>query len=457
MNELQSYNPDDYHINLTASVFVTLEGTTLRLQRPKVNVSKRAMWDEAMHNPTFVHQRHFELKGSRIFLEPAGLVRKRLWSKKYPICIALPNGKGKSSTDLKKETDLDSGGAAPAPKDSVTSSSDREKKLIAQASLDEDKIRSSERRERRLPEQRSFDETRLQQLSSEHVEIEHPLKDSNSSAKKLEVESEDDKSEKESLMGGYEFVTREECDTKILYLFGRTGREKEEWFRRFTAASQGTPWPTRLSDLVPRINAASAAAVEVAPPRAASPSRPTSPTEPPPPSLLLQKRHSSSSIDTLPSNKQHQRQGSADSATFSPPEPSSPVTDTPPTSTVPPTAAIKPCPNHNIHEAALCEYLRSMAVVLPAGKRGPRKSSRATSPVNGAPRERAETPPGGYGGGGGARERCEPHCVWVNTLITRCFWDFLREGYWNEHMKQKIQRKLSKIHVSNLPNDEYML
>ncbi|CAG5129894.1 unnamed protein product [Candidula unifasciata] len=91
MNELTNYRADDYHLNKTHSIFVSLEGSHLRLQRPKNVIPKRAMWDEVLPNPQFIHQRHFHLPGAKVFLLPHGLVRKRIWSKKYPICIALTN------------------------------------------------------------------------------------------------------------------------------------------------------------------------------------------------------------------------------------------------------------------------------------------------------------------------------------------------------------------------------
>lgn len=107
MNEITNYNPDDYHINHTYSVLVTLEGTTLRLQRPKVPVPRRAMYDEMITTAHFVHQRHFELKGSRVFLLPPGLIKKRVWSKKYPLCIALAETGTKSKHP--SESSVDSG------------------------------------------------------------------------------------------------------------------------------------------------------------------------------------------------------------------------------------------------------------------------------------------------------------------------------------------------------------
>lgn len=160
MNELTDYSPDDYHINKTHCVFVSLEGSHLRLQRPKNPIPKRAMWDEVLPKPQFIHQRHFDLPGSTVYLLPKGLVKKRIWSKKYPICISLAN-KGPSHEDVK-----------------------------------------------------------LKHICSEPVI--------------------GGKKEKLSDMG-FEIVTEEKCDHNILYLFARTGREKEEWFKRFAAAAGGKP------------------------------------------------------------------------------------------------------------------------------------------------------------------------------------------------------------------------
>ena len=165
MNEITSYNPNDYHINHTYSVFITLEGSKLRLQRPKTPVPKRAMHDENLGVAHFIHQRHFELKGSRVFLQPPGLVKKRVWSKKYPICLAL----AEAGTKIKNEGE--SSVDAPPAEDSVKSDM------------------------------------------------------------------------------GFELISEEKCDSSVLFLFARTGREKEEWYRRFVAATQGKPLPNAVLEM----------------------------------------------------------------------------------------------------------------------------------------------------------------------------------------------------------------
>ena len=101
MNEIGEYNLENYHINNTQSVHVYLDGTTLRLRKPRMGIPKRAMWDEETPKVNdFVHQRYFNLEGSRVFLMPPGLVKKRVWSKKYPICIALKKMGHKQMTDV---------------------------------------------------------------------------------------------------------------------------------------------------------------------------------------------------------------------------------------------------------------------------------------------------------------------------------------------------------------------
>lgn len=98
MNEIMDYETETYSINMTHSVHVHLEGTTLRLRRPKTNIPKRAMWDDPKNpNPQFIHQRHFDIEGGKILLLPPGLVKKRLWSKKYPICVALAKVRQKTA------------------------------------------------------------------------------------------------------------------------------------------------------------------------------------------------------------------------------------------------------------------------------------------------------------------------------------------------------------------------
>ena len=160
MNEITNYNPSQYHINQTFSIFVTLDGTKLRLQRPKNAVPRRGMHDEKLNTAVFIHQRHFELKGSRVLLQPPELIRKRMWSKKYPVCLAL---------------------------------AEKGTKTVPDALVDSSDIAETE--------------------------------------------------------SGFQVVSEEACDSSVLYLFARTSREKEEWYRRFQAATEGKPLPNAVLEM----------------------------------------------------------------------------------------------------------------------------------------------------------------------------------------------------------------
>uniref|UniRef100_A0A8C4EPX1 Testis expressed 2, like n=1 Tax=Dicentrarchus labrax TaxID=13489 RepID=A0A8C4EPX1_DICLA len=157
MNEIHDYDPETYHPALTHSVFATLEGSCLRLESPRTNISRRATYDERVHEATFVKSRSFQLAKSKVFLLPSVLARKRMWNPKYPICIQLAGGANSQG---------DEGGRS------------------------EDSQGEEPEAEPACP----------QQSSSKHVN---------------------------------------DLPT-TLYLFGRTGREKEEWFRHFLFASMDT-------------------------------------------------------------------------------------------------------------------------------------------------------------------------------------------------------------------------
>uniref|UniRef100_A0A8C9R130 Testis expressed 2 n=1 Tax=Scleropages formosus TaxID=113540 RepID=A0A8C9R130_SCLFO len=160
MNEIHSYDPETYHATLTHSVFVRLDGSTLRLSKPNRNISRRAMFNEPKPDVTYVSQKIYDLTDSKIYLVPPSLARKRVWNKKYPICIEL----GKQE-DFMSKAEADKG---------VTG--------------DEDGSGGGE-------------------------EIKRPP-------------------------GTQESMRLSAHKEQTLFLFGRTGREKEEWFRRILLASK---------------------------------------------------------------------------------------------------------------------------------------------------------------------------------------------------------------------------
>lgn len=297
MNEIVYYNPDNYHINKTHSINIHLEDTMLRLRRPKTNIAKRAMWDEpSMQTPKFIHQRHYDLKDSRVFLLPPGLVKKRIWSKKYPICIALAN------TSLKKE-DLD---------------------------------------KERTPDT-------------------------------------DD---------GFEIITEQKCDTGVLYLFARTCREKEDWYKRFDAASRGKPLPNHLAEIQRSLNA-------------------------------KRQHHKRSSSN---GNLKHQRHGSTDSTSS--------------TSSSSPTHEGDYCLGNEKDMELFGRYM---------GRLMPKEFQTQASPVHGNKNIDSVDAIGHH-----YTIDCEFQLLWLNALIGRCCWDFLHQKYWADKIMDKLQKKLAKIHVSIL-------
>ena len=66
MNEIQNYDPETYHATLTHSVFVRLEGSTLRLSKPNRNVARRATINEPKHDVCYVSQKIYDLSDSKV-------------------------------------------------------------------------------------------------------------------------------------------------------------------------------------------------------------------------------------------------------------------------------------------------------------------------------------------------------------------------------------------------------
>ncbi|KAA0725296.1 Testis-expressed protein 2 [Triplophysa tibetana] len=92
MNEMYAYDVETYHPSLMHSVYVTLEGPYLRLDYPHNNIPRWAAFDEPCYEMNFTRCRIFTLTGSKVFILPLALARKRVWNRKYPICIRLAEG-----------------------------------------------------------------------------------------------------------------------------------------------------------------------------------------------------------------------------------------------------------------------------------------------------------------------------------------------------------------------------
>ncbi|XP_021935700.1 testis-expressed protein 2 isoform X4 [Zootermopsis nevadensis] len=201
MNEYRNaYNPETYHLIDTESVYVRLEGTTLRISHTKLRIPKRAMWNERTHKLKFYHQRIYSIEHCTLKLLPDGLARRRLWSKKYPICIILNH-----NSKVRFEDILDS-----------HEKQDEESNHKDEVLLDElpDNLSSQHSKSETGPEE---DDT-YNQVSE--------VKDLNDTSD-IPVEESDD----ETFCHIDKYEVMEDC----LYLFARTDREKEDWYRRFAA------------------------------------------------------------------------------------------------------------------------------------------------------------------------------------------------------------------------------
>ncbi|XP_078135534.1 testis-expressed protein 2 [Sander vitreus] len=325
MNEIHDYDPETYHPALTHSVFAALEGSCLRLDSPRNNISRRATYDERVQETTFVKSRSFQLAKSKVFLLPSVLARKRMWNPKYPICIQL------AGTENCQE---DEGG------------------------------RSEESRGK----EPGAELASPQQSSSKHV---HDL-------------------------------------PTTLYLFGRTGREKEEWFRHFLFASVETEREKERDRQKPGRCVSRLGDPALAQSVNAQGNVPSS--------------RGSSGVDSC-----------EDDAPFTPPVPcihAAPVSQT----------------SSSTGGLSLLDYPGYMARLLateeftPLSRSG--ASSTATSPTfkGNCTCDLAEHP--------GMSQT-----AWANALIGRIFWDFLREKHWADVVSHKIQKKLSKIRLPYFMNE----
>ncbi|KAL4659131.1 testis-expressed sequence 2 protein-like isoform X1 [Arapaima gigas] len=167
-----------------------------------------------------------------------------------------------------------------------------------------------------------------------------------------------------------------------LYLFGRTGRQKEEWFQHLLSASkledQGSHDEAVLHDSSP---------AEVSPCGGGS---------------------CKGSAEDLPSLL------------------------------------------HPVREKLLLDYNMYMARFVVQENFGVQPSpsiSSLPSPTGGSPATRKQLPCDTVTGA------IEAQTAWINALVGRIFWDFLREKYWSDQVAHKIQKKLSKIRLPYFMNE----
>ncbi|KAK5914108.1 hypothetical protein CgunFtcFv8_008571 [Champsocephalus gunnari] len=337
MNEIHCYDPEMYHATLTHSVYVRLEGSVLRLSKPNRNISRRATHNEPKPDVTYISQKIYDLTDSKINLVPQSLARKRVWNKKYPICIELAK-----QEDFMSKTQVEKPDAG-------------EEKL---ATLGEKFERSES------------------ELVSGSGSTEEPKKITSASGE------------------------------LTIYLFGRTGREKEEWFRRFLLASRikaegkgvSLPGICKSAFLSPHSRSSS--------PQLGG-------------GLEADSRSSSrGSLEEL-SQLRHR-------------DPSSALT-------CGSTAGMK--------QKMLLDYNVFMAKYV--NPQAPQTSPTATESPGPSPESSPKTTKKTRRS---SEEPAEPE-AWVNAFVGRMFWDFLGEKYWADIVSKKIQMKLSKIRLPYVMNE----
>ncbi|KAM7386834.1 hypothetical protein PAMA_009456 [Pampus argenteus] len=341
MNEIHSYDPEMYHATLTHSVYVRLEGSVLRLSKPNRNISRRAAHNEPKPDVTYVSQKIYDLTDSKIYLVPHSLARKRVWNKKYPICI-----------ELAKQEDFMSKAQGERPEAG-------EDKLV---------VLASEKLERM---------DKVEQVEGSGS-VEEP---------------------KKGPSGGGDLT---------IYLFGRTGREKEEWFRRFLFASRMKSEGRGGS--LPGISK----------------------------SAFLPSHSRSSSTQSggcLEADSRSSSRGSLDELS----QPQSRHRET--------SSALSCGSTGGTKQKMLLDYNIYMAKYV--NSQAPQRSPTATDSPGHSPES---SPKATKKIRRNSEETVEPE-AWVNAFLGRIFWDFLGEKYWANVVSKKIQMKLSKIRLPYVMNE----
>ncbi|KAF5288346.1 hypothetical protein FQR65_LT12081 [Abscondita terminalis] len=249
MNEYpEVYSPDTYHISRTQSVYIKLQGNLLRISHTKYKIPKRAVWSELEHKHIFTNHRVYSLLGANVNLEPRGLNNRRRWSKKYPICITF-NSELNSSYNFEFDTSI------KGNKDVESDTSVKRQKQSANKRINiETQIFS------KLTDEEVCD---LDDVSMEEsVEITHDqlAKLSSGLPTRLHILSFILFRNVASVLSFRDisliavFVFQEDLHGTQIYLFGRTDREKEEWFRNFIIASHRASDINESTDLYSQIS-----------------------------------------------------------------------------------------------------------------------------------------------------------------------------------------------------------
>ncbi|KAK3928515.1 Testis-expressed protein 2 [Frankliniella fusca] len=230
MNELNGvYDTKSYHISMTESVHVRLDGSCLTLSHTRTKVPKRAMWNEhPIRNIQFTDERLFDLRGWQVKLLPDGITRRRQWSKKYPICLVKcdesepfqqdelsGNEEGRTFKNTEKDAAQTRSNVSLTTAKYAKSSTSAESLEFLPVSGEDQKDISK----MKYPKSDNFEEG--DKLSADGVKV---FKDY------LEKDTSDVDDD------SFCVISTEMASQNCICLFARADREKEEWYRRFAEA-----------------------------------------------------------------------------------------------------------------------------------------------------------------------------------------------------------------------------
>lgn len=229
------YRIETHHMNNTKSVHLVLSGSTLRLRWPKHPVPRRAMWNEKRPEPVFISQRHISLADAKVMLLPEKLSRERLWNKKYPICLLIPSEEHQvrqaNPADAQAPMGSDDELAGDTVKDIFVRNSARTGSVSASTLTTT--TNTAVASPATTPALRE-DSTAAGNAGGSLKEPSLGKESSSMLAQKNSSMSKDAQLPAGSTSTRTVRVSKTEHD--VLYLFARTCREKEEWFRRFQQA-----------------------------------------------------------------------------------------------------------------------------------------------------------------------------------------------------------------------------
>jgi len=218
INELPAeYDEETYHVSLTNTLHAKIDGRFLIMSHTKPRASRVALWNERPIQSALIQtQRLYDLQNCTLQLLPKTLPFKKTWSKKYPICLEaklLPlHLYPGSMTDIGEEATLNVDASFPGD-----------------ASVPEEEDRRGSGEEDEEGEDEGDD---LQRMTEEEQEARVKERLASSSFGLLSQIEQDDMEEfQDQTQNG-----TESHETERLYLFARTSRQKEVWFRRLVRA-----------------------------------------------------------------------------------------------------------------------------------------------------------------------------------------------------------------------------